>query len=135
MKKKVLLCLFLGLFLAVCLTLSVGMLIAGMTAASLDFKSMIKSARLYLTVLMRIVICPLLSLGVLAVMLIATDVPNENNILLISFLATMTPPAATIMQFSQIHDTEVDYAVAINIVATVLACLTMPLLVLLYQII
>ena len=45
----------------------------------------------------------------------------------------MTPPAATVMQFSQIHDTEVDYAVAINIVATVVACLTMPLLVLLYQ--
>lgn len=33
MKKKVLLCLFLGLFLAVCLTLSVGMLIAGPSAA------------------------------------------------------------------------------------------------------
>ena len=113
----------------------VGMLIAGMTAASLDFKKMIKNARLYLTVAMRIVICPLLALGILAATLLIIDIPNDNKILLISFLATMTPPAATIMQFSQIHDTEVDYAVAINIVATVLACVTMPLLVLLYQMI
>ncbi len=38
MKKKVLLCLFLGLFLAVCLTLSVGMLIAGPSAAGANEK-------------------------------------------------------------------------------------------------
>ena len=112
----------------------VGMLIAGMTAASLDFKKMVRNARLYLTVLMRIVICPLLALALLRATLLIIDIPNEYNILLISFLATMTPPAATIMQFSQIHDTEVDYAVAINIVATVLACVTMPLLVLLSQV-
>ena len=38
MKKKVLLCLFLGLFLAVCMTLSVGMLIAGPSAAGANEK-------------------------------------------------------------------------------------------------
>ena len=111
----------------------VGMLIAGMTAAGLDFRKMMRTPRLYLTVAMRVIVCPLLSLGVLAATLLIADIPNDNKILLISFLATMTPPAATIMQFSQIHDTEVDYSVAINIVATVVACMTMPLLVLLYQ--
>ena len=111
----------------------VGMLIAGMTAAGLDFRKMMKNIRLYLTVAMRVIVCPLLALGALATTLLIVDIPNDNKILLISFLATMTPPAATVMQFSQIHNTEVDYAVAINIVATVVACLTMPLLVLLYQ--
>ena len=45
----------------------------------------------------------------------------------------MTPSAATVMQLAQIHDTEIEYSVAINIMTTIVACVTMPLLVLLYQ--
>ena len=112
-----------------------GMLIAGMTAASLDFKKMMKNARLYLTVAMRTLVCPLLALGVLLLVRLAIDIPSTKEILLISFLATMTPPAATIMQLSQIYDTEVDYAVALNIIATIVACATMPLFVWIYQLI
>ncbi|MBR2965624.1 MAG: AEC family transporter [Clostridia bacterium] len=111
----------------------VGMLIAGMTAASLNFKKMVTNPRIYLTTAMRVIICPLLSLGVLLLMRLVFNIPNVEKILLISFLATMTPTAATIMQFSQIYDTEVEYSVAINIMTTLVACATMPLLVLLYQ--
>ena len=113
----------------------VGMLIAGMTAASLDFKKMVTNPRVYLTTAMRVIVCPLLSLGVLLLMRLIFDIPSVEKILLISFLATMTPTAATIMQFSQIYDTEVEYSVAINIMTTLAACVTMPLLVLLYQVI
>ena len=111
----------------------VGMLIAGMTAAGLDFKKMVKYRRLYLTTVMRVAVCPLIALGILLLGRLIIDIPNTKEILLISFLATMTPSAATIMQLSQIYDTEVDYSVAINILTTVVACATMPLLVLLYQ--
>ena len=111
----------------------VGMLIAGMTAAGLDFKKMVKYRRLYLTTVMRVAVCPLLALAILLLGRLAVNIPNTKEILLISFLATMTPSAATIMQLSQLYDTEVDYAVAINILTTVVACATMPLLVLLYQ--
>ena len=111
----------------------VGMLIAGMTAAGLDFKKMVKYRRLYLTTVMRVAVCPLLALALLLLGRLAVNIPNTKELLLISFLATMTPSAATIMQLSQLYDTEVDYAVAINILTTVVACATMPLLVLLYQ--
>ena len=111
----------------------VGMLIAGMTAAGLDFKKMAKNKRLYLTVAMRVIVCPLIALGVLLLGRLFVKIPNTDEILLISFLATMTPSAATVMQLSQIYDTEVDYSVAINILTTVAACITMPLLVMLYQ--
>ena len=111
----------------------VGMLIAGMTAAGLDFKKMAKYPRLYLSTAMRVIVCPLLSLALLLAMRFLVQIPNNEEILLISFLATMTPSAATIMQLAQIYDTEVDYSVAINILTTLAACVTMPLLVMLYQ--
>lgn len=111
----------------------VGMLIAGMTAAGLDFKKMAKYPRLYLSTAMRVIVCPLLSLALLLALRVLVQIPSNEEILLISFLATMTPSAATIMQLAQVYDTEVDYSVAINILTTLAACVTMPLLVMLYQ--
>ena len=111
----------------------VGMLIAGMTAAGLDFGKMAKNKRLYLTTAMRVIVCPLIALGALLLGRLFIKIPNTDEILLISFLATMTPSAATIMQLAQIYDTEVDYSVAINILTTVAACVMMPLFVMLYQ--
>ncbi len=111
----------------------IGMLIAGMRAAGLDFKKMAKYPRLYITTAMRVVVCPLLSLAVLLLIRLIVKIPNTTEILLVSFLATMTPSAATVMQLAQIHDTEIEYSVAINIMTTLVACVTMPLLVLLYQ--
>ena len=111
----------------------IGMLIAGMRAAGLDFKKMAKYPRLYITTAMRVVVCPLLSLAVLLLIRLIVKIPNTTEILLVSFLATMTPSAATVMQLAQIHDTEIEYSVAINIMTTIVACVTMPLLVLLYQ--
>lgn len=113
----------------------VGMLIAGMTAAKLDFVKLLKNGRLYFTVIMRVVICPTLVLILLKTALLFITVTNADKILLISFLAATTPSAATVMQFSRLYDTEVDYAVGINILTTVISCATMPLFVTIYQII
>jgi predicted permease len=111
----------------------IGMLIAGMRAAGLDFKKMAKYPRLYITTAMRVIACPILSLAVLLLIRLIVKIPNTTEILLVSFLATMTPSAATVMQLAQIHDTEIEYSVAINIMTTLIACITMPLLVVLYQ--
>ena len=111
----------------------VGMLIAGMTAASVDLAKTLRRRGLYAVCLMRTVVVPALALALLLAILAVSRVAGEEKILLITFLATMTPTAATILQFAQIHDTEPDYAVAINVASTLLAILTMPLFVLLYE--
>ena len=111
----------------------VGMLIAGMTAASVDFSAMIRRRRLYAVCLMRTAVAPLLAFGLLLGILAVFHIADGEKILLITFLATMTPTAATVLQLAQIHDTEPDYAVAINVITTVLSCATMPLFVLLYE--
>ncbi len=111
----------------------VGMLIAGITAAKLDFKQAVKNKRLYITSVLRVIAFPTIALLLIWLALLFINVENADKILLISFLATATPTAATIMQFAQIYDVEKDYSVAINIVTTVLSCLTIPIFVILYQ--
>ena len=99
----------------------VGMLIAGMTAAKLDFRAMLKHRRLYLTTAMRVVVLPALVLVLIRCVLPFLPVAHADRILLVSFLASMTPAAATVMQLSQVYDTEVEYSVAINIATTLVA--------------
>ena len=112
----------------------VGMIIAGMVASSLDFKKALKNRRLYMTAALRIVIYPFISLIVLKC-LSYVAVPNVEKILVITFFATMTPSAATIMQFAQIANEEPQYATAINILTTVMCIASMPLYTALYGLI
>ncbi len=112
---------------------NVGMLIAGMTAADMDFKKMLANKRLYLVTLMRNIICPFIILLLLRGVLPYIPTENASDILLVTFLATMTPSAAMMMQFAQVYDTEVEYSVAINIITTVVCIVTMPVFVALYS--
>lgn len=111
---------------------TVGMLIAGILAANINFKKSLTDKRLYRAVLMRMIVYPMVSLVVLKLLSL---IPVENNgkILLISFLASITPSAATVMQFAQIKDCEPEYAATINIFTTIACIVTMPLLVMLFD--
>jgi predicted permease len=62
-------------------------------------------------------------------------VVNGENILLISFLASITPSAATVMQLAKIYEKDADFAAAINIVTTIVCIVTMPLFVAIYNMI
>ena len=82
---------------------------------------------------MRMFICPFIALLVLKLIAGIVRIPNAENILLVTFLATMTPSAAMMMQFAQVYNTEVEYSVAINIITTVVCVATMPIFVALYS--
>jgi len=113
----------------------VGMIIAGMLATNVDFKKALTNRRLYLVLAMRMVICPIIVLFVIKCIYMVAPVVNAEKILLISFLASITPSAATIMQFAQLNNRNPDYAVAINIVTTLVCIATMPMFVALYYLI
>jgi predicted permease len=111
----------------------VGMLIAGILAADTDFKRMLTDKRIYRVVVARMIVYPCIML--LFVKLLALiPVLNGGKILLISFLASITPAATSVLQFAQIHDHDADYATAINILTTVACAVTMPLFVILFEI-
>jgi len=105
----------------------VGMIISGMLAAEIDFKKMLKNKRVYMVLVVRLIVYPVIVLLLLKAVLLFIKIPNAHTVLLILYLSTLTPVAATITQFSQVHDIEVDYAVVINALTTVGCVITMPL--------
>jgi len=112
---------------------NVGMLIAGMLMADVSFKKILTNKRMYVAVLMRMIICPLIALFILKGIACFIKIPNIQNILLITYLATMTPSASMVTQLSQVYGGDEDVAVSINIVSTILCIATMPMFVMLFQ--
>ena len=110
----------------------VGMIIAGMLAAEISFKKIFRNKRLYLVLIMRMVFCPVVVLVTVKCVCMTVSIANVQEILLISFLASITPSAATIMQFAKLKNKDSDFAVAINIVTTLVCVVTMPIFVTLY---
>lgn len=111
---------------------TIAMIIAGMMATEVNFKKILKNKRLYLVIIMRLIICPLIVLLVIKSLYTYIPVKNAKNILLIPYLASITPCAATLMQFSKLYDKEQDLTVAINILTTIVCIITMPIFVALY---
>ena len=77
---------------------------------------------------------PLLSLLLLKFTPLATALPDGNMVLMITLLAASAPTAATVTQMAQVYGQDADYASACSVVTTLLCAVTMPLLMLLYQI-
>lgn len=109
-----------------------GMIIAGMLAAETDFKKMLKNKRLYFVLVARLVIYPLLIMLMLKGILNVVNIKNAHDIMLVSFFASMTPAASTVMQFAQLYGEDAEYSVIINVVTTAVCILTMPLMVSLF---
>ncbi len=110
-----------------------GMIIAGMLAASVDFGKMLKNKRLYVVMVARLVICPVIIMFLLKGILLIVEIPNVDTVMLISYLASITPTASTVMQFSQIYGKDSYYATAINTVTTIGCIITMPLLIMFFN--
>ena len=113
----------------------VTMLVAGMLTANMDLKKMLSNKRIYLVILFRMLICPSIMLALIKLSGVAHMIPNGYNVLLVTFIATMTPAATSIMQFAQIHNKGAEYASAINIMTTLCCIITMPMLAAVYQLI
>ena len=111
---------------------NVGMLICGMLAAGIDIKKTITNKSVWSIILIRMIICPSIALLFLKIIPVERFMAGAEDVLLVTFLATMTPCAATIMQFAQLHNREPELASAANIMTTLICIVTMPAFVWLY---
>ena len=114
---------------------TVGMLICGIMAAFLDYRKLLSDKRTYIACALRMIVYPAITLVIFYILNSCVDLTDANSILLVSFLACMTPSAATITQFAQIYNNEPDLAVGINIISPVMCVITMPAFVAIYQMI
>ena len=110
------------------------MIVTGMLFAGMDFKQIFANKRVYFVSFLRLIIVPVIALFLIKCSQLSTFSSNGNKLMLIVFLAIITPSASTVTQMCQVYGNDSQYASAINVVTTLLAIITMPLMVMLFQI-
>ncbi|PVX40491.1 hypothetical protein C8D76_10360 [Pasteurella langaaensis DSM 22999] len=109
------------------------MLIAGMLIASIPIRTILSSRRIYLVTLLRLIVIPLSLMVIIKLCGFANYAENGETIAMISFLATISPAAATVTQMALVYGKDAQKSSAIYGVTTLLCVITMPLIIALYQ--
>ncbi len=119
--------------LAACLG-PVSMLVIGMMLGEQDLKEVFSDLNVYRVSAIRLILLPIFSLVILVALSKVWVHPDINNILTVSLLCAVGPAAATITQQAQLYNNpHRAYVSAINVVSTILCAVTMPLMVLIFQ--
>lgn len=105
----------------------------GMLIAEMNLRNIFENVKVYFISFLRLVVIPVISLAILKISGLVNIHPDGKKLLLIVFLAVITPSASTITQMCQVYGNDSKYASAINVMTTLLSIITMPLMVLLYQ--
>ena len=108
------------------------MIVAGMLFAGMDLKKIFGNTRVYIISSLRMIVIPLIALALIKLSRLAALSSDAPKIMLIVFLAVITPSASTVTQMCQVYGNDAKYASAINVVTTLCAIVTMPLMVLLF---
>lgn len=109
------------------------MIVIGMILANMNFKDIFKEKRTYLVCFFRLIVYPLVMVIIFKLTGLTTITPDNHTIILISLLATSTPPASTITQFAQMYDKHPGYASVMNIMGVMFSIITMPIIVMIYS--
>ena len=111
----------------------VSMIVTGMLIAGMNLRDIFTNRRVYAVTFLRLLLVPVLALIILKISGLVTWHPQGEKILLVIFLAVITPSASTVTQMCQVYGGNSKYSSAINVMTTLLAIATMPVMVLLYQ--
>lgn len=111
----------------------VAMLIVGMLIAGVDLKQLRSYRGIWKPVLLRLVLVPLLLVTAAKLSGAARWVSGGETLLLISLFSAIAPSANIVPQFCQMFDRDALYASLINAVTMLLCIVTMPLMVLYFQ--
>lgn len=112
-----------------------GMMISGMTIASIPVRTVFTTARNYVATVLRIVVYPLIMLPVMKALVSMSSLADIKPILLTVYIACITPACATVTSMAQLYDEEdAPHASALYVLSTLLSIITMPILVGLYEI-
>ena len=110
------------------------MIVIGMLIGEMNFKDIFSEKRTYIIVAMRLVVYPLLTVLIFKLTGLSTITSEATQIFLITILAASAPAAATITQFAQLYNKHPGYASIMNVMSVIFSIVTMPLMVMLYQV-
>ena len=111
------------------------MMVVGMVLAGTELKSVFTCARAYGVLLGRLVICPLLGLGLLWVSGVPTRFPELVPILMVTAISLAAPSASNVAQLAVVFDQKPTYASIVNILSLFACVLTIPAFIALYQLV
>lgn len=111
----------------------VSMIITGMLIGNTNLKRIFSYKKIHYVVFLKMIFFPLVSLLFLKFSGLANLVPSGKMILLITLLAIIAPSASTIVAMAQVYDKDAEYASIIGVTTTLFCILTMPIIVVLYQ--
>jgi len=111
------------------------MLVIGMAIGTADFKDIFTKPKYYFVCALRLIGYPLVILLLLKLSNVCVFFPFAKEVLLIPFLAASSSPAATVTQMAQCHNNNPAKASALNTMAVCFLIVTMPLMVMLYQLV
>lgn len=110
------------------------MLVTGIVMSELDLKKTFSQRRVYLMSMIRLILLPVFSAGILLILNRLFPIADGTNILTVSLLCAIGPSASTIVQQAQLyHNPNVGYVSSVNVMTTVLCAVTMPLITLLFR--
>ena len=110
------------------------MLVIGMLIGNVNLLWVFRQKRIYLICLIRLVVVPVAAAVAMAVIKHLGIHRDAGNILLVVLLATAAPAAAMVTQLAQLYGKDAKYASVINVMSVIFCIVTMPLMVLLYEV-
>ena len=111
------------------MTLPLSMIILGVRLADMRLIRLINDWKVYLVAIVKLVVAPLLSLGILV--LVSLVVPLDRFVILALFIIAAMPSASSALNFAEMYQGDVETAAAATLMNTILCILTIPILMLL----
>lgn len=112
----------------------ISMIVTGMLLGGFSWERLKEYRKLPLVLLLRLILFPTIILLIYRFSPLKTMVADGESVLLISFLAAAAPTASSVTQLSQVYGGDSEYAGLINMISTLLCIITMPIMILLFQI-
>lgn len=113
---------------------ALAMIVIGMLIGEMNIKDIFREKRTYLITFMRLIVFPLVIVIIFKLTGLTQLTEDANQILLITTLAACAPPAAMITQFAQLYNKHPGYASVMNVMGVIFSIITMPLIIMIYQI-
>ena len=110
-----------------------GMFVIGMVIGNMDLKWVFTRKRPYFVCFIRLILFPAVTAVIFAVIARMGIHKDAKQILLVVFLAAASTAAAMVTQLAQIYDADAKYASVINVMSIIFCIITMPLMVMLYD--
>ena len=109
------------------------MMVIGMVIGDVDLKWVFRQKRPYLICLIRLIVFPVIAAFAFAGLERTGIHPDAEYILMIVLIATAAPQTAMVTQLTQIYGKDSRYASVINVMSVIFCIITMPLMVLIYE--